>query len=932
MIFIPVKAPDFRFWLWIPSGKDTWEKMYIKDKLAMGKRIRDKESALSNANSNSGHHTHPGRVWGILHVIKYHHWRQVKRRLTHRRHGGGRPDSGTSDDSGLHSMPENYAPYTTLSNVEEDLVHSPPPVKHSIKSRIKSLLNEDTYKRKGRHKRSSTCPAKSQISRGESVQHLQVDPLSELLLTVENPEPVLQTFKNHLAAGTLDVLSPVFSKKPNANTNMCVHCGTMFSSDILEHNKIHKHLSCPSQCGPEEKLMNARILTTDASPHLFKDFLDALDVINTNKDFLLEYIQDPGSPFPFHSHTPTHDHNQQSSSGKSRRTKSLSFPSCPSTPGTQDCDPALLLNQMVDEWFNAEEQKLKNQKNKQNASMHDSSDDFRQHSTPSGSSHHFDQGGGNERGYNSSLVPSQPPNNVKTRHFRDLRKKMKNIIEEGRNENKHRITMDAILDKIPRGRKLTKNVKKFMHEHSKDPTINEEGKDSATSGFGGHLSSTSFNKRQPSPMRTSSLRESAGRYSQLYETCFNSEAKYPKTENLRLRTEERNSTLKPPKSFKRFLSMPNLKSYFHHNEEPPVHLSPQNSIKKYGDRTTSTDVIDKQQRSFDHSDDSKSQILPPTFSDDTSQESSLNADQKQLLVRSTSKSGLDFSNEAKEDKGIVIEGLDKLRDSEQDIGAETESTTMPAEVNSVLSSDTSFLDVSFDLENLNIMEDSELKPGQDDGLDDMAKQQEAKEDHPEVVDIFQEFETLSQCFNYEIPCIEVDSSNEAAFNYVRKVLELSGFTGHDSLGTWYSDNQPVDPSLYDELEGCLLLDPECSGNSGEGGQCNHLLLFDIINEGLLEIFGRSYSYYPRPLSSLCNVHPLPEGEHVLYKVWTLISWYINSSTTSELYTSLDYYVSKDLAKYDGWMNLQFDSECVGLEIDDLIFDDLLVETINLHQT
>lgn len=200
----------------------------------------------------------------------------------------------------------------------------------------------------------------------------------------------------------------------------------------------------------------------------------------------------------------------------------------------------------------------------------------------------------------------------------------------------------------------------------------------------------------------------------------------------------------------------------------------------------------------------------------------------------------------------------------------------------------------------------------------MGEQQEAKEE-------FQKHRTLSKHFNYEIPCIEVDASNQAAFNYVRKVLELSGFTGHQSLGMWYSDNQPVDPSVYDELEGCLLLDPDCSGN-GEGGQCNHLLLFDIINEGLLEIFARSYSYYPRPLSSLSNVHPVPVGENVLYKVWTLISCYLNS-TSFELYPSLDYYVSKDLAKYDGWMNLQFDSECVGLELDDLLFDDLLEEII-----
>ncbi|XP_061373194.1 protein TRM32-like [Gastrolobium bilobum] len=833
---------------------------------------------------------------------------------------------GTSDDSGIDNMPKHHRPYTKLSNVEEKLINCSPATKHSIKSRIKAFLPEEIYRKKGRHKRSSTCPVKSQLTRVDSVHHLEVDPLSELLLTVESPEPVLETFQNHLAAGTLDVLSPVFSEKPITNHDKCVDCGTMFSSDNLEHCKTHKHhkqctdtknLSSSDQGVPEEKLMNAKILTTDASPHLFKDFLDALDVINTNKDFLLKYIQDPGSPLPFNIH------NQPSFGSKSRRAKSISFPVSGSSSGSKDPEPGQLINKMVDDWFNAkgEETQLQLQSQMQNVSM----------SQSSGSSQKVDQFLNQEKEWtkrdsNSSTVSSQVPNHVKAKHFKDFRKKLKHIIEESKNE-KHRITKDAILDKIPHGNRLSKNVRKYIHDKSKDPTINEEGKDSATSGYGTRFSN-SFNKRQLSAMRTSSLKESVGRYSQLYETCFNSEVKFPKIDSLRLRTEERSSILKTPKSFKRFLSLPNLKSYFQQSEEPPVLLSPQDSIRKYGDRTTNTSVTD-QQRRIGANEDSESQILPPTLADNTNQESTLNADKKQLFLRSASKSGLNVDDEAKADKIIGIDGLENLRDSgqpvcnEQDAGPATESATMLVEANSVFSSD-SFLDDTFEFETLNELEEtiSELKPGPDDGLDNMAEQQEEVVENGEN---FQNLGTLSKRFNYEIPCIEVDTSNEAAFNYVRKVLELSSFTGNQSLGIWYSDDQPVDPSVYEELEGCLLLDPDCSGNCDEGGQCNHLLLFDIINEGLLEIFGRSYNYYPRPLSSLCHVHPLPAGDNVLHKVWTLISWYLNS--TSEVYPSLDYYVSRDLAKNDGWMNLQFDSEFVGLELDDFIFYDLLEEII-----
>lgn len=192
---------------------------------------------------------------------------------------------------------------------------------------------------------------------------------------------------------------------------------------------------------------------------------------------------------------------------------------------------------------------------------------------------------------------------------------------------------------------------------------------------------------------------------------------------------------------------------------------------------------------------------------------------------------------------------------------------------------------------------------------------------------FQNFSALNKNLSLRIPCLEVDTFSEAEFNYVKDVLELSGLsTSHESLFTWFSHDQPLDPTVYDELEGCLLFDPESSGNEeSSGAHCNHLVLFDLINEVLIEIFGRSYSYYPKPLSSLCHLYPIPVGDQVLREVWTLIKWHLKLN--SELDPSLDYYVSRDMEKSDGWMNLQFDSECVGFELDDLIFDDLLTEII-----
>ncbi|KAL1330420.1 hypothetical protein HN51_047648 [Arachis hypogaea] len=796
----------------------------------MGKHIGEKESELSSA-SSSHQQNHPGRVWGIFHVMKYHHWRHVKRKHSHKKHDDGRHEARDEIPVTSHEMPEHHGSSTRPSNVEQQKLKSSPRSKHSIKSRLKALVQEDIYRKKGQHKRSSTCPSKSQLTRADSMHHMDVDPLNEELLTSKNPK----------ANG--DVTS----------NEKCLDCGTVFSADTLEMSKIHKHKrhdidsSSPNQGVRNEKLksMNAKILTADASPHLFKDFLDALDLMSKNKDSVLKYIQEPeGSPS-----IPSPVHNKQDLRSKSKRSNSVSFPLPDSSSGSKDSNKP------------------------------------RQHKIE-----------------NSPQRSPEVASNVRIkRNFLDLKNKIMQIIEE-RKKEKHRIAMDAIVDKIPQGNKPSKISKKYTHDPLKDATIDIEGKESMTKSYSNRLSSFSFNKRPQSTMRTESLKESAGRYSQLYETCFNAEANCPKAaETIKLKAEEKSSVLTTPKTFQRFHSLPNITPYLNQSDDSSLFLSAQNSFRQRDGES----IL----RSLNNVCDSDGEVLLRALDDDAIQESILNAlEPKKTLVRSESTSEQDV------DASGNLSDSDDASCSELVTGHGVEFPHMPGEANSVFSCDTNFMEDTFDLDKLNIL-DGELF-------------YDTESDQQEVVgrgDYTQKFQTLSKRFNYKIPCVEVDPGHEAAFNYVRKVLELSGFTGSESLEMWYSENQPVNPSVYEELEGCLLLDPDCSGNIDKGGQCNHLLLFDIVNEGLLEIFGRSYCYYPRSLSSLSHVHPLPVGENVLRKVWALISW--NLRSTSEPYPSLDYYVSRDLAKDDGWMNLQFDSECVALELDDLIFDDLLDEII-----
>lgn len=176
-----------------------------------------------------------------------------------------------------------------------------------------------------------------------------------------------------------------------------------------------------------------------------------------------------------------------------------------------------------------------------------------------------------------------------------------------------------------------------------------------------------------------------------------------------------------------------------------------------------------------------------------------------------------------------------------------------------------------------------------------------------LTNVVQKMEIQTKKLNYEIPQIHVDTKLKEEFNYVKYVLEISGFTSNESISLWHSKDTPLDPSLYEEMEN----DPEFCGKIG--GECNHHVLFDLINETMLEIYGRSYGY-----SSMV-------GCHILHKVWTHMSKSL--CLRFKVGQKIDDHVSRDLAKNDGWVNIQFYDECFGLEVDHMIFHDLLKEIV-----
>lgn len=157
-----------------------------------------------------------------------------------------------------------------------------------------------------------------------------------------------------------------------------------------------------------------------------------------------------------------------------------------------------------------------------------------------------------------------------------------------------------------------------------------------------------------------------------------------------------------------------------------------------------------------------------------------------------------------------------------------------------------------------------------------------------------------------IPNFQVDTTNKDEFNYVKYVLEISGLTTNGCHSAWHSRDTPVDPLLYEEMEG----DPDFC--TYESGKCNHHVLFDLINEALLEIYGRSNCYTPMKFT--------------IHEVWNHMRKILCLRSKAG-HQTIDDHVTRDLSKVDGWVNLQFYDDFVGLELEDLIFHDLLEEII-----
>lgn len=451
--------------------------------------------------------------------------------------------------------------------------------------------------------------------------------------------------------------------------------------------------------------------------------------------------------------------------------------------------------------------------------------------------------------------------------FKDIKEKLMQALQESKNENTP-TSIKTLLPEDPSGCEGKEVSEK------PETTIGEE-----RSKIDGNLDDDLGKRRLHRVSRTPSLDESLNRYSQLFESSCRSEAKLHHSTSLKLRSEEKViSTGIARKSTRRNLSLPDLDSLCSFLIGPPRDAFRLGiPVKNVEDHKTSKE--------------NNSHIGPKSVSlhVDTDKSQRLEA-----ILETEFQNIMEETSDAEDLHEYAVEPAEGESESESCTMSPQGEQAQPSES---CTREPYCLDYTTSQAELSMSEE----------LCSIAKCEKA--------------EIEQKSLDRHLPQFVVDKMDDPELNYVREILELSGFNEDGYVGTWYSMDQPLDPSVFKELEVPFQHELDFTGN------WDHQLLFDLVNETLVDIHETSYTYFPRALSFSGSKHrPMPKGQHLLEDVWKRISSYL--SVRPEMDKSLDDVVARDLAKGDRWLNLQWETEYVALELEDLIFEELLHEVIS----
>uniref|UniRef100_A0A7N0USX5 DUF4378 domain-containing protein n=1 Tax=Kalanchoe fedtschenkoi TaxID=63787 RepID=A0A7N0USX5_KALFE len=154
--------------------------------------------------------------------------------------------------------------------------------------------------------------------------------------------------------------------------------------------------------------------------------------------------------------------------------------------------------------------------------------------------------------------------------------------------------------------------------------------------------------------------------------------------------------------------------------------------------------------------------------------------------------------------------------------------------------------------------------------------------------------------------------NESKQKYIKEILTASGFSWNKFYLRSLSSDQLLDTSLYD-----AELDIHSDQAPNE-----YKLLFDCTNGVVMDLCARYFG--GSPLTPLSKYRPIPDTKIAFQEIWEGLEWHLRPLSPP---WSLEQIVAKDLARDGRWMDLRSDADTIGTEIEDMILQELVEDTV-----
>ncbi|KAG9157845.1 hypothetical protein Leryth_000037 [Lithospermum erythrorhizon] len=392
-----------------------------------------------------------------------------------------------------------------------------------MKSRIKAMISDEVSKRKGRHKRSSSCPVQNQINQNSPIRHLEPIDESDVQMNEDN------TARS----------SPNVQESMATSPNTCDLCAAMGTVNYLRQSEVNYKGKRPVKDDTylEDKSFYAIDHRRAATLEESRLFLDALDLLNMRKELFLNVLRDPSSSLAQQLH------EKRSSRSRERLSRSLSFP-C-----TRVFEPKDVNRKHEGHYLTQGD--TKSLYETKNSCLYSPAGEQNDQSMPRDvcsdeATPELPQRQPNPTGN----VPPVSPRHLNTRkdkvvikRFKNLGDKIRHAIKEGRKERQH-IIKDGVLDKIPHGKK-SQGYNGQVDTSEKPPKI--------------HMKT---NLGQKCFKRASTFNDSVEKYNRLLDSDANRQAKGKEPDTLKLRTNVTPLPIKSiPKRLNRIYSSPDLEFY-----------------------------------------------------------------------------------------------------------------------------------------------------------------------------------------------------------------------------------------------------------------------------------------------------------------------------------------------------------------------------------